>query len=440
MTHGRTHLIDRPRGTRRRRLALVVALMTVLTACSGADDTADGNGDGTGDSDEAKTVTIWFNGESVPSDEFAAVEAEHGINVEYDIRGDAILTDLLRMRDAGEDLPDLVEIDSHLTPAFLEADLLAPMTEQIATWEEEDPDLYATVPTGVWEDGTYDGDIYHMPNKSLVNAIFYNIAMVEEAGVELPFESWWDVVDAARAVQAVRPDLPAYFGTGGASHDRMFLWLYNFGVPFEGNIPQLTSEQGVDFVDFLQTMFAEGITDPEFQIGQQDESKGAFVAGELPFISEGLNGGPGFVLDDFVYGEDWATTPLPIHEEDGGTNMGAPRGISLVTDSDVAYEASLVLRYLQDPEIAAERYFELESGVVQSLPVLDGERMTEEQPFFTPELLADFKSMESQIPPGTNTNAVGEILIDLIEETTVTGTDEAPADVAARYQAMLDEL
>jgi hypothetical protein len=48
--------------------------------------------------------------------------------------------------------------------------------------------------------------------------------------------------------------------------------------------------------------------------------------------------------------------------------------------------------------------------------------------------------MESQIPPGTNTNAVGEILINLIEETTVTGTDEAPADIAARYQAELDGL
>lgn len=344
------------------------------------------------------------------------------------------------MRDAGEDLPDLVEIDSHLVPAFLEAELLQPMTEQIATWETEDPDLYGTVPPKVWEDGTYDDEIYHMPNKSLVNAIYYNIAMVEEAGVELPFDTWWDVVEAARAIQAIRPDLPAYFGTGGTSHDRMFLWLYNFGVPFEGNVPQLTSSQGVDFINFLQTMFVEGITDPEFQIGQQDESKGAFVAQELPFISEGLNNGPGFMLEDFVYGEEWATTPLPIHEEDGGTNMGAPRGISLTAGSDLPEESMLVLRYLSDPEIAAERYFELEAGVVQSLPVLDGEQMAEEQPFFTPELLEDFKTLESQIPIGTNTNAVGEVLVNLIEETTVTGTDEAPADVAARYQAMLDEL
>ena len=433
-----------PRGgprTRTRAVASAAVLALALTACGGGDEPAADDGGtasedgGEGGDDE---VTIWFNGESVPSDEFAALEAE-GITVNYDIRGDAILTDMLRMRDAGEELPDIVEIDSHLVPAFLEAGLLDPMTETVAAWEEEDPEGYATVPEGVWEDGTYDGEIMHFPNKSLVNAIFYNIEMVEEAGVELPFERWEDVLEAARAVQEVRPDLPAYFGNGGASHDRMFLWLYNYGVPFDGNIPDLTSEQGVAFIDLLQTFFEEGITDPEFQIGQQDEAKGAFVAGELPFLNEGLNGGPGFMLDDFVYDEDWATTPLPVHEEDGGTNMGAPRGLSLATGAN-AEASGMVLRYLSDPEIAAERYFELESGVVQSIPMLEGEQMAEEQPFFTEELLEDFRTLEAEIPRGTNTNAVGEVLINLIEETTVTGTDESAEDVAARYQEQLNAL
>ena len=419
-------------------VASSVVLMLALTACASDDDP--GGADDGGASGDAVEVTVWFNGETIPEDAFASLEEENNVVVNYDIRGDAILTDMLRMRDAGEELPDLVEIDAHLTPAFMEAGLLDPMTEQIETWEEEDPELYETVPASVWEDGTYDGEIYHMPNKSLVNAIFYNIEMLEEAGVEPPFDTWGDIVDAARAVQKVRPDLTAYFGNGGASHDRMFLWLYNFGVPFDGNIPELTSDQGVEFIDFLQTMFDEGIVDPEFQIGAQDEAKGAFVAGELPLLSEGLNGGPGFMLDDFKYGEDWATTPLPVHEEDGGQDMGAPRGLSLVAGSENPYEASLVMRYLSEPEIAAERYFELESGVVQSIPVLEGEQMAEEQPFFTDELLESFRSLEAQIPPGTNTNAVGEILIDLIEELTVTGTDDSPEEVASRYQSMLSEL
>jgi ABC-type glycerol-3-phosphate transport system substrate-binding protein len=430
--------MDRQR--RSHLIAIMVISMLVLAACNGgaADETttsAAAGGDG-----EGVQVVAWFNGETVPADEFASLEAD-GVSASYDIRGDAVLTDMLRMRDAGEQLPDLVEIDSHLTPAFMEAGLLAPMTEQIATWEEEDSELYATVPESVWEDGTYDGDIYHFPNKSLVDALFYNVAMLEEAGAPPPpYETYWEMLDAARAVQAANPDLAAYFATGGASHDRMFRWLYAFGVTFEGNIPDVNTEQGIEMIDWLQTMYEEGIVDPEFMINQQDEGKGAFVAGELPFIEEGLNGGGGFMLDDFQYGDDWLTAPVPVHEENGGVYMGVPRGWSMAVDAANPYEASLVLRYLSEPDIAAERYFDLESGVVQSIPVLEGEQMAEAQPFFTAELLEIFTSLEAQIPPGTNTNAVGEVLVNMVEELTVTGTDESPEEVAARYQPMFDEL
>ena len=439
---GLSHAVRRTPRRSRRLLALIAVVALVVAACGGAEETGDGGGaDAGGDDGGPVTITAWFNGETVPADEFAALEEEHGITVEYDIRGDAILTDMLRMRDAGEQLPDVVEIDSHLTPAFMEAGLIGPMTEQISAWEQEDPELYGTIPASVWEDGTYDGEIMHVPNKSLVDALYYSIPLLEEAGVEPPpYDTYQDLLEAARAVQQANPDLPAYFGTGGTSHDRIFRWLYAFGVPFEENVPQLTSEQGVELITWWQTMYEEGITDPEFVIGQQDESKGAFVAGELPFIEEGLNNGPGFMLDDFVYGEDWGSAPYPIHEENGGEYMGVPRGWSMSAETENPDAAVMVLRYLSEPEIAAERYFELESGVVQSTPVLEGEQMAEMQPFFTEELLDIFTSLEAQIPPGTNTNAVGEILVTMLEEVTVTGTEDTPQAVAERYQAELDEL
>ena len=428
-TLGRAH----PSSSRRRIISVAfatVGLIIPLGACGGDDEAAN----------DPNTVTVWFNGESVPADKFAALEEEHGITVKFDIRGDAILTDLLRMRDAGEALPDLIEIDSQLMPVFMEADLIAPMTDDIATWEEEDPELYATVPPSVWEDGTYDGEILHWPNKNLVDAMYYNIDLLEEAGVDPPpYDTYLELLEAARAVKAAIPDLPAYYGTGGTSQDRMFRWLNSFGTPFEGPVPQLTSEQGVATIDWLQTMHDEGITDPEFMIGQQDEAKGAFVAGEMPFIDEGLNGGPGFMLDDFVYGENWATAPSPIDEANGGQEIGFPRGWSMTKGTENTYEASLVLRYLAEPEIAAERYLELETAVVQSIPVLE-ESIPEAQPFFTPELMERFRSLEAEVPQSTFTNAVGEVLVNLVEELTVTGTDDTPEQVAERYQAQLDEL
>jgi ABC-type glycerol-3-phosphate transport system substrate-binding protein len=418
-------------------VALLAALVLILAACDG------GDGDETDTADEGGPVevTVWFNGETVPSDEFAPLEEEHNLVVNFDIRGDEIFSDMLRLRDAGEQLPDLVEIDSNLVPAFMEAQLIQPMTEQVEQFEEEDPEVYETVIPKVWEDGTYDGEIYHAPVKNLWDAIYYNVALLEEAGVEPQFDTWIDVLEAGRQLQGTHPDLPAYFGTGGTSHDRIFHWLHNFGVPFDGNVPDVTSEQGLAFIDWLQTMHDEEIVDPEFMIGQQDESLGAFARGDLPILMEGLNGGVAFMdIDGFEYGSGWLTVPMPVHEEDGGQHMGVPRGLSLAAETENPDEAALVLRYLMEPEIAEERYLELDAAPILSEPLFESEGLAETQPYFTDELKEIFLNLEAQLPVGTNTNAVGEVLIALLEELTVTGTDDSPEAVADRYQAELDEL
>jgi ABC-type glycerol-3-phosphate transport system substrate-binding protein len=413
----------------------MAALMLVLVACDGDEET-----EGTGDGGPVE-VTVWFNGETVPSDEFAPLEEEHNLVVNFDVRGDEIFSDMLRLRDAGEQLPDIVEIDSNLVPAFMEAQLIQPMTEQVEQFEEEDPEVYETVIPKVWEDGTYDGEIYHAPVKNLWDAVYYNVDLLEEAGVEPEFDTWIDVLEAGRQLQETHPDLPAYFGTGGTSHDRIFHWLHNFGVPFDGNVPDLTSEQGLAFIDWLQTMHDEEIVDPEFMIGQQDESLGAFARGDLPILMEGLNGGVAFMdIEGFEYGSGWLTVPMPVHEEDGGQHMGVPRGLSLAAETENPDEAALILRYLMEPEIAEERYLELDAAPILSEPLFESEGLAETQPYFTDELKEIFLSLEAQLPVGTNTNAVGEVLVSLLEELTVTGTDDSPEVVADRYQADLDEL
>jgi multiple sugar transport system substrate-binding protein len=418
-------------------IALLAALVLVLAACNGGDDEG-----GEGEDGGPVEVTVWFNGESVPEDEFGQLEEEHNVIVNWDVRGDEVFSDMLRMRDAGEQLPDIVEIDSNLVPAFMEAGLIQPMTEQVEQFEEEEPDVYETVIPSVWEDGTYDGEIYHAPIKNLYDAIFYNVALLEEANVEPQFDTWFDVLEAARQLQETHPDLPAYFGTGGTSADRVFHWLHNFGVPFDGNIPNLNTEQGVAFIDWLQTMYEEGIVDPEFMIGQQDESLGAFARGDLPILMEGLNGGVAFMdIDGFEYGSGWRSLPMPTNEEDGGVQMGVPRGMSIAAETEHPDEAGLVMRYLASPEIAEERYLFRDAAPTMSVPLYEeSEELEEIQPYFTEEIQEVFLSLPAQLPPGTDTSAVADILVNLLEELTVTGTDDSPEEVAERYQAEFDEL
>ncbi|HEU4751335.1 MAG TPA: hypothetical protein VFT54_09770, partial [Acidimicrobiia bacterium] len=64
-----------------RHLAAILTVL-VVAACAG-----DGAGETTTPTGNGAEIVVWFNGETVPGDEFAALEAS-GVVVSYDIRGD----------------------------------------------------------------------------------------------------------------------------------------------------------------------------------------------------------------------------------------------------------------------------------------------------------------------------------------------------------------
>lgn len=440
------------RRPRRSLVALLVVIMMIVAACGGDDttDTTTAVGDGTtvadggealacgGPDAEPTEVTFWFNGETIPPDAFASLQEDHNITVSSDIRGDDILPLTLQMREAGEPLPDIIEIDTNTVPAYIEAGVIQPMDDVVAQWEEEDPELYADVFPVTWTDGTFDGQIYHMANKGGNDLIYYNVDMIEEAGIEVPLATWHDITEAALVLQEAFPDLSEYFGTGGTSPDRMFYWSYGFGVPFigdQGNVPDLRTEEGLEMIEWLRELYDEGIVNPTFMIGDQDESQGAFIRDDLPLLDEGANGGISFQEAGFVYGEDFLTFPLPYNE--GGESMAVPRGLSIVTDTPNKCEAGLVLRYMSEPEQVIPRFTELLSSPIRSYNLMESEELAERLPYFTPEIKEEFQSIEQQIPPGTTTLQVGTLLKELLDELTVSGTAEPAEDLANRY---VDEM
>ena len=432
-------------------VALLAVIMMIVAAC-GSDDTTDttAEGDGTtvaGDGEtlacggpdaEPTEITFWFNGETIPPDNFASLQEDHNITVSSDIRGDDILPLTLQMREAGEPLPDIIEIDTNTVPAYIEADVIQPMDDIVAQWEEEDPELFADVFPVAWTDGTFDGQIYHFANKGGNDMMYYNVGMIEEAGIEVPLATWHDITAAALVLQDAFPGLSEYFGTGGGSPDRMFYWSYGFGVPYigdQGNVPDLRTPEGIEMIEWLRELYDEGIVNPTFMIGDQDESQGAFIRNDLPLLDEGANGGISFQEAGFVYGEDFLTFPLPVNE--GGESMAVPRGLSVVSDTPNKCEAGLVLRYISEPEQVIPRFTELLSSPIRSYNLMESDELAERLPYFTDEIKEEFQSIERQIPPGTTTLQVGTLLKELLDELTVTGTDEPAEDLANRY---VDEM
>jgi ABC-type glycerol-3-phosphate transport system substrate-binding protein len=169
---GKRNDSEKSASTRRRFLPLIVALTLVLAACSGtADDeptTSAGSDGTTGDtasdttapapSDEPVELTVWFTQEEgTPSfDPFTEEHPNITVNVDI-IPSDDTFEQLLRMQDAGEQLPDVIRFDGFLKAGMTDAGILRPIDDMVALWEEEDPELFAytvdsTFGSTVWED------------------------------------------------------------------------------------------------------------------------------------------------------------------------------------------------------------------------------------------------------------------------------------------------
>ena len=209
--------------TRSKTLALLLALGLGLAACAseGGDTSTTAGGD-TGTTTEGDTGTtaggdgegaalnVWVTRDYyIPPDDFASFEAANpGVTVEWNLQAnDDILQQFLRMRDAGQPLPDVLGAeDAFLIQNYVEAELVGSHDEIAANWEAENPEQYELLLPLVWDETAIDGVKYGASITANFDILYYNTEWFAEAGVEAPFETLDDVLDAMRAMKTARPD------------------------------------------------------------------------------------------------------------------------------------------------------------------------------------------------------------------------------------------
>ena len=440
-------------GSTSRTTALAALLALVLMACGGDADVAD-NGEGSetaasteaGVTDEEIDLLVWMPRDYyIPPDKFASFEEEYpNINVEWDVQpNDDILQQMLRMKDAGAPLPDVIQDDTFLLPAFVDADLIGPHDELLQRWQEEDPELYDKLLPAAWDEAKIDGVGYGVAATANFDYFYYNVPWFEEAGVELPFESMEDVLEAMIELRKTRPEsipmsVQALAGEGVTALKAM---LGAAGTEFEGAAPDLTSDGGLYIIDWYKRAQENGLLPAEAVSWGEAESRGAYITGDGGIIVEGPNTAADFLeIDGFDYGEDWAATPIPTSrtgDAEDGTLISIGRTYSVTTGSEHPYEASLILRYLTETDNLVDTVLDGATPPRQS-EALDDERLNEFWPFFDGELKDAF--IESRvIDPATNAGEVETVLEQLFGEI-VAGTDKSAEELAEEYQAQLDEL
>ena len=310
-------------------------------------------------------LTVWFAREyTVPSPEkLAAFAEETGITLTVDVQpNDNLFTQLIRMRDAELTLPDIVHLDGFLRPVVATAGVVVPIQDVVDEWEAEDPEGFSEVYEATWNDAMWDGQLYGMANTASMEEVFFRTDWLEEAGVTGSPETWDDVLDFARAIKEVRPDVVPFgwYAQRGNGANLMYSMMSAMGVPFDGSIPDLNSEGGQYMISFLQTLVREELVSSDVAAWNDDNMRGGYVASNIGVMLDSAPTSIGLNDAGLEAGVNFDIVPMPTSrsgEEPSGT-LVSPARTFFVTSGAVERgakdEAGLVLRFLMQPDVALE--------------------------------------------------------------------------------------
>ena len=435
-------------------LVAVLLLLAMISASCGSDDDGGSNSaksdtsndsDDSGDTEavaEKVDLLIWASRDYYrPPDLWQGLMDEFpNINVVVQVESnDDILQQLQRMQDAGERLPDVIQDDTFLIEAYQNAGLLLDHTDLRAGWEADDPDTYNEILPIAWDENTFNGGIWGLSVTANFDVIYYNIAVCEEAGVDCAaiatLEGFLDAMRAVKASgsEAIPLTVQALPGTGITT---LKTFLSASGAPFDGAVPDLTSEGGLFTLQWFLDASNEGLLPPQAISWGEDEARGAFAGQRAAFILDGFTVAGEFnEIDGFNLNTGWGVVPSPT--TGGGNQVSAARTWAITSTTEYPEEAMLALRHVADASILVDN---AAGGSVPSrnTTMLADPRLDEIWPFFDEGLRAAYSGSDS-VPAGLNGGEV-ELTLEELWGEIIVGTEMSAQELADKYQPILDGL
>ncbi|MCA9913072.1 MAG: extracellular solute-binding protein, partial [Anaerolineae bacterium] len=273
---------------------------------------------------------------------FAEAHPELNVTLDFQVVAD-VQTVVLANIAAGEPLPDMLGMEQGVVPMYMRdgilADYFVDLTDRIG-------DDYDRIAEGRWTLYTYDGGIYGVDSGLSTTAYFYQPAVLESLGIEVP-TTWDEVLAAGEIAQENGTSLNAILGSG----DALQMYLLQRGVEIfdaEGNFVLGEDENRALTLDVLN-LWREGIDNGAFTPILDSE-----FWGTTPIQLYETGAVAGIVMPDW-YGDyilkpqaedmagQWAIAPMPVWS-DGigyGTSVwgGTGFGISQASEHiDLAWE------------------------------------------------------------------------------------------------------
>lgn len=394
-------------------------------------------------------LSVWFAREyTVPSrEQLDMFEEETGIALSVDVQpSDNLFQQLLRMRDSGLELPDVVHLDGFLRPVVAEAGVIAPIQDIVDAWEEDDPEGFGQIYDATWNDAMWDGELTGMANTASMEEVFFRTDWLEEAGITDQPETWDDVLDFARAIKEVRPDVVPFgwWAQRGNGANHLYASMSAMGVEFEGSVPDLRGEGAQYWIDFVQTLSREDLISSEAVAWNDDNMRGGFVASNIGMMLDSAPTSVGAQEAGLEPDTNFDIVPMPTSrsgDDDSGVLVAPARTFFVTADAverGAKDEAGQVLRFLMDPEVAL--YLMLEGADPHRTDAVlgDPESVNEWLPIWDEDNIAAFSEMGAF--PVDLDFPEAEDLMERVNEFAVANPDMDPMAVADEWQPRFEAI
>ena len=395
----------------------------------------------------------WIENSVIPAFE----AANPGVTVRLNQFGgeDAQLTQQLALDFSTGAGPDVSAFDGFLIPSFVEGGLLKSL-EEVAGAAVNDWSGWDALSEGSRALMLYDGNYYGIPLGTDVRMIHTRKDILAEAGIDPDTwqpTSWEDILDAARAIKAVRPDsFPLQVNAGVAMGEATTMqgyWLLLLGTGesvIDENGKFIVGSQGIlDTLNLYKTIYVdEQLGDQRAQLlaDGRNRSFANFRDGVTALLLEGdyfyrsvTPEGSEFAVENRDEVQGWVKMPAQepgagIRGQDFVTISGGT-GFVLNPATDAPAEAWAFLSFMNEPEQLAA------FQAIQPRITARTDVEIPNSPFLT-ETSQELLPLTTARPNDPNYNAVSSE-IQRMTEAVVSG-ELSPEEAMAQYRSAVTAI
>lgn len=343
--------------TKRGRLsalgASALSFALILSACSGASPDPGAASDG-----GTVTIEMWdYLGQGVSNTAMeAAVAAFEKANPGYEVKRTSFaygdLAKSIVQGGVGGAVPDLAVVDVVDNQNFAALGLVKDLTETEGSRSNE-------FHPGPWTSTQMDGKTYGLPLNSNNLGLYYNKALLDEAGVAVP-TTWEELSAAAKATangDVSGLAISAFKNEQGTFQFLPFVWQTG------GDLEDYATS-GAEALSFLKGMIDEGSVSSAVTNYSQEDARTQFTAGKVAMMMNG----PWELQNLADVPFEWGVAPLPKGKE-AATGLGG-ENVVVLQEGKQADAAVKLAEFLTSAE-GAKIYCD-ESGQLSARPDLAG--------------------------------------------------------------------